>query len=123
MEQIYNIYKITNILNNKIYVGQTSKTIKERLTAHFHSAFDVKLNTRFYRAIRKYGKSAFIIELLDTAFNKESCNEKEKMWIKRLNSANRDIGYNSCEGGEGGNTFMFKTEEEMAEISKKSLKN
>ena len=115
---MYSIYKITNIQNNKIYVGQTIKSLKSRLTQHIYCA-EHGLNTKFSNAIRKYGKDNFIIEKIDCANNKEEADVKEIYWIKKLKSRNRNIGYNSTNGGDGGNTYVDKTESEMKEISKK----
>ena len=49
------IYKITNIENNKVYIGQ-AKNIKRRFARHINDAVNNKLDTHFCRAIRKYGK-------------------------------------------------------------------
>lgn len=117
----YKIYKITNTVNNKIYIGQTVKTIKSRLQRHISDAFR-ELDTRFARAIKKYGKDSFIIEQIDQATNKIDCDTKERYWISYYNSINENIGYNSTLGGDGGNTYMNKSNEEMKTISEKISK-
>lgn len=56
------IYKITNNLNNKIYIGQTSRTIAERFLEHINAANKGTLNTHLCRAMRKYGVENFKVE-------------------------------------------------------------
>lgn len=113
------IYKITCLKNNKLYIGQTTKTIEWRFEKHLYDAEKSK-NPRlhFQRAIKKYGKDAFKIEKIDEAKNQNELNEKEKYWIKFYNSI--ENGYNTAEGGEGGNTYKGRTQEEM-ELTKKKI--
>lgn len=65
------IYKITNIQNNKCYIGQTIRPIEQRFHRHINDAINNILNTHFARAIRKYGEENFIIEEIDTAKNQK----------------------------------------------------
>lgn len=111
------IYKITNKINNKIYIGQTTKTINLRWQRHCTDALSNRTNTKFAKAIRKYGKDNFIVEKIDTAQNKEELNQKEIYWINYYNSILE--GYNSVDGGGDSNTYKYKTEEEMKEIKEK----
>lgn len=115
---MYRIYKITNKKTDKIYIGQTNKSPEDRLNEHIMNSENGKM---FYlsKAIRKYGKENFIIETIDYALNKNDINEKEIYWIKELKANNRLYGYNMTAGGEGGNTYLCKTEEEMKEIKHK----
>lgn len=92
----YIIYKITNLINNKIYIGQTSKTLKQRFNKHVYDS-----KTLMHRAIKKYGKENFIISEIDTANTLKSACHKEKYWIKKLKSKIKDGGYNITDGGEG----------------------
>ena len=71
------IYKITNIQNNKVYIGQTIRPVKNRFNRHINDAMNNTLNTHFARAIRKYGKENFIIEIIDEAKNQDELNLKE----------------------------------------------
>lgn len=98
------IYKITNIVNNKIYIGQTVNKIEYRLQEHFHAAETYKDKSILHSAIRKYGKDAFIIEVIEECKNKE-LSDKEKYWIKFYNATDRNIGYNITIGGEGTRTI------------------
>ena len=72
------IYKITNIANNKVYIGQTIRPVKKRFQRHLTDAIKCKLDTHLARAIRKYGKENFIIEEIDTAQSQEELNKKEQ---------------------------------------------
>lgn len=91
------VYKITNLVNWKVYVGKTvSPSIRWGL--HFRDA--KKLDTYFSRAIRKYGNCVFVFSVLEIADSK-ILNEREKHWIAKLNTCH-GVGYNSTEGGEGG---------------------
>lgn len=79
------------------------------------------LDTHFARAIRKYGKDNFCIELIDTAQDQEELNCKEYYWIKYYNSTDSNIGYNETDAIYkcGGNTYQYKTEDEMQNIKQK----
>lgn len=117
---MFTIYKITNIINQKIYIGQTSRTIWERFSNHCVYALTYNYNTFFYKAIRKYGKENFIIEPVEENIStKQEADEKEKHYIHKYNSLNHNIGYNSTKGGEGGNTYISKTDDEMNIIRNK----
>lgn len=114
------IYKITNILNNKVYIGQTIRPLEERIERHFDEAENNVLpENHFHRAIRKYGRENFKVEKIDEAENREELNNKEKFWIKEYKSTNDELGYNSTAGGEGGNTYLKRTKEQMEETKRK----
>ena len=88
------IYRITNILNGHFYIGQTTKTLKERLNRHFYSA-KYGSETHLHRAMRKYGFDSFIIEEIESDVN--DLNEAEIKYIAKLTPH-----YNMTPGGEGG---------------------
>ena len=90
------IYKITNLINNKIYIGQ-SVNMKHRWEQHVSSSKHNPKNV-IDRAIKKYGEENFSIEKIETV---ENYNEREKYWIQKFNSINPSIGYNVAVGGEG----------------------
>lgn len=90
------IYKITNKVNNKIYIGQTVKSLRTRFNGHCST----KSNTYIASAIKKYGKDSFSIEQIDSASSAEELNAKEEYWIRFYNSLDRTIGYNIKKGGE-----------------------
>lgn len=92
------IYKITNKINGKIYVGLTKATVQRRWYQHCYRAKqNDKHGSIIDTAIAKYGKENFIVECLDTADSHEELNEKEQYWIKQLNAV--ENGYNILPGG------------------------
>ena len=115
------IYKITNIQNNKVYIGQSIRPIKDRFNRHINDAINNILDTHFARAIRKYGIGPEIWELqiIDNAESQEELNQKEQYWIRYYNSV--EEGYNETDAISkcGGNTYQSKTEEEMEIIKNK----
>lgn len=115
------IYKITCKVNNKVYIGQTIRPLAERYERHFNDAYECKHpGIHFQRAIRKYGRDAFYIEVIDEGNCRTELDEKEKYWIKFYDSVAH--GYNSTPGGEGGNTYVKKTDDEMKAIKEKISK-
>ena len=87
------IYKITNKINQKVYIGQTIRTLEERFLEHKRAKKDFHL----HNAMRKYGEENFIAEIIDTATSRDELNEKEIYWINYYKS---DIdGYNMKPGG------------------------
>jgi hypothetical protein len=101
--QMVGIYKITNLLNGKVYIGQ-SIDIQKRLKAHFAYAKNKnskEYNTSIHNAIRKYGEENFICEIL-VECKEEDLDDLEQYYINYFNSANRDKGYNLTTGGLGG---------------------
>ena len=97
------IYKITNLLNGKIYIGQ-SVDIQKRLKAHFAYAKNKnskEYNTSIHNAIRKYGEENFICEIL-VECKEEDLDDLEQYYINYFNSTDRNIGYNLTTGGLGG---------------------
>ena len=97
------IYKITNLINGKEYVGQTGLSIEERFKEHI-KASQRGVDRPLYRAFRKYGIDNFIIEELEECSLNE-LSEKETFWIQNENSYNN--GYNATLGGEGSRLFDY----------------
>lgn len=97
----YDVYKITNKLNNKHYIGITSKGISARIKEHIYTAERDPVFP-IHRALNKYGKDNFTFELLDFSCNSwEELTEKEKYYINLYKSNDREFGYNLTEGGDG----------------------
>lgn len=113
------IYKITNIQNNKVYIGQSIRPVEARFNRHINDAMNNALDTHFARAIRKYGKENFIIETIDEATSQEELNQREQYWIQFYNSI--EDGYNETDALYkcGGNTYASKTNAEMQIIKEK----
>ena len=113
------IYKITNKVNGKVYIGQTIRPAEYRFHRHINDAMHNILDTHFARAIRKYGPDKWQLEVIDGAETQEELNQKERYWIRYYNSV--EEGYNETDAISkcGGNTYQSKTEEEMEEIKDK----
>lgn len=95
------IYKITNKVNNKVYIGQTVRKLSDRMKSHFYQCSNEECNTSLCNAFRKYGKDSFMWEAIHTCDDIDDLNEKEKYYIKKYNSLNEN-GYNMTEGGLNG---------------------
>jgi len=97
------IYKATNKLNGKTYIGQTSKTLNHRKILHKAKA-RFGSNYHFHNAIRKYGFKVFKWEIIKKGIkNKNELDRLEIEYIKKFNSIEK--GYNVSTGGEGGDTL------------------
>lgn len=101
------IYKITNLNNNKVYIGQTIRSIEQRWSEHKHTALkETNTNYPLYNAIRKYGIDSFKIEMIEEC-DDSILNEREKFWIQYFNS-HGDNGYNVTDGGETVSKKLYK---------------
>lgn len=91
------IYKITNDINQRIYIGMTERTIKERFKEHCQEYKRERAEKRpLYSAMKKYGIEHFHVELVEETDNPE---EREQYWIEFYNSYKE--GYNATLGGDG----------------------
>jgi len=89
------IYKTTNLINNKIYIGQHKANI-------FEPDVYIGSGTLFRRAVEKYGSENFKNELICECLSQKEMDEKEIFWISELNTTDSSIGYNITKGGFGG---------------------
>jgi group I intron endonuclease len=95
---IYTIYKATNIINDKVYIGFTSYTTEERTAAHLNNSKRIK--NKFYNAIKKYGWTNFKWETIYQSLDYEhTLGVMENHFIVEHNSFKH--GYNSTLGGDG----------------------
>ena len=98
------IYQITNLVNNKKYIGLTTSTVQERWKQHLQ-ALDRGISYALYQAMRKYGVENFVIEELEEVPN-DQLNEREKVYIAQKETFIKDgKGYNLTRGGEGATTI------------------
>lgn len=95
------IYKITNKINGKVYIGKTEKSIEHRWKKHVWCA-EKKVNRYLYDAMNKYGYVNFSIEEIDHCADRVHLDEREKFWIMQYKSMDKRFGYNMQEGGHGG---------------------
>lgn len=113
------IYKIENIQNNKVYIGQTIRPPKQRFQRHLNDALNNILDTHFARAIRKYGADVFELSVIDTASNQDELNQKEQYWIQQYDSINNGYNETSAINKCGGNTYQSKSKIELKIIGEK----
>jgi group I intron endonuclease len=93
--KITGIYKLTNVINGKIYIGQ-SKDIAERVRTHIKDCErvdDRRGRKALYDDMRKYGHENFKLEILEICDESE-LDEKEMYYIENYNATNEKIGYN-----------------------------
>lgn len=93
------IYRITNTVNGDCYVGMTTKDIHVRFERHLYNS--TTKQTHLYRAIRKYGRDNFVVELLEevslpSEHPHKVLGEREEYWVAQLAPH-----YNMTNGGEG----------------------
>ena len=96
------IYKTTNLVNSKIYIGQD----KNNNPKYLGSGDLIK------RAIKKYGKNSFKKEILKECLNQKELDEYERFFIEKYNSRDLKIGYNISIGGKNGTTLNRNMSEE-----------
>jgi group I intron endonuclease len=106
------IYCIENKLNNKKYVGITKGCMLSRFKTHKRIAKYKETKQHLHKAMIQDGINNFIVYEIDTAESKEQLFEKEKYWIKTLDTKNS--GYNETDGGEG--TWGWKPSPEKQKI-------
>lgn len=94
------IYKATNTQNNKVYIGQTIKSLSQRVSEHKCRASYADSHNKFYNAIKKYGWENFIWEVVEESetWTQNELNEKEKYYIQLYDSI--ENGYNTLVGGQ-----------------------
>ena len=124
MGELYQIYLITNTVNNKKYVGQVVKhrgylvRYKEHLNAAKYA--NTKLLTN---AIKKYGKNNFSVQLIADDVAENVIDEKERSYISYFNTFyENNAGYNMTVGGQGSHGYKF-TSSDKEKISAASLEH
>ena len=92
---MYTIYKITNLINQKCYIGQTKNSLTKRFRGHKSS------KSTMYHVIKKYGADNFSIKPIDYAENRSDAIKKEAFWTIFFKSNEPDYGYNKAVGSGG----------------------
>lgn len=117
MQRVWKIYKITNTLNGKVYIGQTETTVARRWTRHCarnsHCTF-------LRNAIQKHGRAAFTVETVLSSLTLDYALEQERALISELKTTERECGYNLSEGGEGWTRIVCKRGHLFSEYGKMS---
>ena len=118
MNNIGTIYKATNLINGKIYIGQTIKSLARRQYEHFY--YKNRDNSKFRTALRKYKPEDWKWEILVENIPAEQLNDLERAYIWGLSSY--EFGYNSTRGGdENPMNGRNHTEETKQKMSKAHL--
>ena len=113
------IYIIKNIINDKVYIGQTTTDLKTRFNQHTKKS---TISNRFYKlhnAIRKYGKDKFYIESLETDIPLDKLDKREIYYIEKYNSL--ISGYNGTKVGDGRTINKDYDEELIIEYYNKGI--
>lgn len=97
---MYIIYKLTNKINNKLYIGCSKYSAEKRFNRHVVEATRNTTKSILHKAIRKYGRESFSIETLETLLTEQDMFEREKYYILFYNS--NIHGYNLTIGGDAG---------------------
>lgn len=95
------IYWIINKINGKKYIGQTIHSLEKRWQGHCWECNKKLHGMIISKAISKYGKDSFEIELLQECSSMDELNKMEQKWIKKVRTL-APHGYNLKEGGENG---------------------
>jgi len=113
------IYKATNKINGKIYIGRTIKSLAERIRGHISKSLNNSSgNIYFHNAIKKYGPENFEWKVIAKYNSLEELNKAEIKMIEKYNTFEK--GYNLTVGGEGtvGYKFTEETRKKMSEAQK-----
>lgn len=114
------IYKFTNLINGKVYIGQTRKRLRDRLADHI---WQMKNNPcYFHKALNKYGITNFDIDILEECENVIDLNGLEIYWIDFYGSTDRNKGYNLTKGGSGKNLYINRKQYSYADSKETRLK-
>ena len=110
------IYKITNQINNKIYIGQTIRTIQERMYSYHQECLYAKISRPIIAAMRLYGIENFTFEVLEDGINsKEELDKKEIYYIQFYSSLTSQNGYNVELGGNSVGKHSEETKRKISE--------
>lgn len=119
MEKRFVVYKITNTVNDKVYIGCTSRRFEQRKKEHLSSARITRSKQTIHCAMRKDGFKNFIFEVIFHALTHEDMLYMEIQFIEEHGSFK--FGYNSTIGGEGTIGYI-PTEEAKKNMSNSAIK-
>jgi group I intron endonuclease len=97
------VYKVTNMINGKVYIGKTESGLKVRKVGHYQSVKKGS-ETNFHRALRKGNRNDFKWEILNEYSTKKDMDTAEINYITEYDAY--ENGYNMTEGGDGGITYQ-----------------
>lgn len=114
-KRVGTIYKIENLINHKVYIGQTIMNVKDRWYRHceINGVSESEKAMPIKRAILKYGKENFSFEAVEEV-PKDSLDDREKYWIDKFDSYRN--GYNATVGGKSGSKTVSIPEKDQEDI-------
>lgn len=88
------VYRIVNKINNKVYIGSTIDSERRKLEHFNQLERGVHINTHLQNAYNKYGKNAFMFDIIEDNLDNSELMKREQHYINLFNSSNRNFGYN-----------------------------
>lgn len=118
------IYKLTNIVNGKIYVGQTIHSLAQRMSGHLADSKrnrPTRVQSKISKAIAKYGMQSFVGEVVFDATSIQDLNKMEKELIHKLGANEGDKGYNLLSGGGQNGRHSDETRDKISAGTKRAF--
>ena len=115
---VYKIYRLTNTVNNMVYIGMTSQPIRKR----WNNGNGYLPKSRMGRAIAEFGWGAFVGDVLEDGLTEEEADEREKYYIALFKSSDPEYGYNVSIGGVKPALGIHHDAETRKKISENSAK-
>jgi len=101
------IYKIENLVNGKLYIGQTTLNYEQRKWRHFYELRRGKHSNEYLQnSFNKHGEFNFDFKIITWGNNQDELNDLEIYYINKYDCLNRDKGYNLREGGQNGKMIL-----------------
>lgn len=116
---MYKIYIVRNLIDGKVYIGQTCRTVKQRFNAHCGT----RKYTHFSRAIAKYGRKNFVAVEIDRTKTRRGADLLEMAYIMLYQTTNPELGYNQTAGGVGWRGTHTKATKKLISKKRKGVPN
>ena len=112
------IYRFKNNINGKVYIGQTTKSVRKRVIQHMTNSRPwVKTKKSYFaNALNKYGFENFTFDVIERCNNQQELDNRERYWIAYYNSNNKKYGYNIDSGGNSGKKRKPLSEEHKQKL-------
>ena len=118
------VYKVTNKINGKVYIGQTIHSLEYRKSGHERDArCEKKTTVMFHNALLKYGYDNFNWEVLKECTSQEELDYYEDFYIKEFDTLNKEKGYNLKSGEKLGVVFTDEVKTKIGETTKLKWQN
>jgi len=115
------IYMITNIINDKKYIGQSRNLWKRIREGHVGKLrTNVHYNIHLQNAWNKYGEENFKFEIIEECLNNNELKPREQYWMDYYKSYNKDVGYNIR--GKADNSHGYSDSEELRKLKSERMK-